>query len=247
MTTPPTVVTQQCVFSPPAPLDFKTPSTWEKWIQRFDRYRDVSGLSDLPEEKQVNTLIYCLGEQAEDVFHASSLPVADKKKYDKVKKMFSDFFIGKRNITYERARFNSRFQQEGESVDAFVTELRKLGEHCNFGTLLDDFIKDRIVVGIRDQVLSETLQLDPDLTLDKAIQKCRQKETVRRQQVEMQNMGAIPKSTIDRVQRNKYECNRPERVQYDKPDTTITTCYNCGMAKHPKAQCPAKNATAVIK
>ena len=32
----------------------------------------------------------------------------------------------------------------------------------------DELIRDRLVVGIRDLALSERLQLEPDLTLDKA-------------------------------------------------------------------------------
>ena len=43
-------------------------------------------------------------------------------------------------------------------------------------------IRDRIVVGIHDRKLSEKLQLDPTLTLDKAITSVRQAETVKKQQ-----------------------------------------------------------------
>ena len=36
------------------------------------------------------------------------------------------------------------------------------------GGLKEEMIRDRIVVGIRDQALSERLQVDPALTLEKA-------------------------------------------------------------------------------
>ena len=48
-----------------------------------------------------------------------------------------------------------RVQKEGEPVDNFITDLYSLAEHCNFGTLHDELIRDRIVVGIRDKALSE--------------------------------------------------------------------------------------------
>lgn len=57
-----------------------------------------------------------------------------------------------------------------------------LQEHCNFGVLREELIRDRIAVGIRDKALFEKLQLEADLTLDKAVNVARQKETVRRQQ-----------------------------------------------------------------
>ena len=52
----------------------------------------------------------------------------------------------------------------------------------NFGNLREELIRDRLVVGILDKQLSEKLQLDVDLTLEKAIIRARQKETIRKQQ-----------------------------------------------------------------
>ncbi|KAL5016990.1 hypothetical protein ScPMuIL_006579 [Solemya velum] len=43
-------------------------------------------------------------------------------------------------------------------------------------------IRDRIVVGIRDSKMSEKLQLDPNLTLEKAVAQVRQREAVQKQQ-----------------------------------------------------------------
>lgn len=58
----------------------------------------------------------------------------------------------------------------------------KLAEHCKFGALKDEMIRDCIVVGIRYSKLSERLQLDPDLMLAKTITQVRQQENVRKQQ-----------------------------------------------------------------
>ena len=44
------------------------------------------------------------------------------------------------------------------------------------------YTRDRLVVGIRGAKLSETLQLDSDLNLEKVITQIRQAETVRQQQ-----------------------------------------------------------------
>lgn len=43
-------------------------------------------------------------------------------------------------------------------------------------------IRDRLVVGIRDEKLAERLQMDPELTVEKAIGKARQAEAVKQQQ-----------------------------------------------------------------
>ena len=63
-----------------------------------------------------------------------------------------------------------RGQEEGESVGSFITSLSyRLAEHCNYSDLNDEMIRDWIVVGLRDSNLSERLQTDPELTVDKAI------------------------------------------------------------------------------
>ena len=61
-------------------------------------------------------------------------------------------------------------------------ELYRLAESCDYGDLKDEMIRDRLVVGIRDVVLSRQLQLDPDLTLEKAKKMVRQQEAVHDQQ-----------------------------------------------------------------
>ena len=46
--------------------------------------------------------------------------------------------------------------------------LYELIQHWDYGEIKDEMIRDRLVVGIRDSLLSEKLQLDPALTLEKA-------------------------------------------------------------------------------
>jgi hypothetical protein len=47
--------------SNPEQFDFSKPEGWQKYIQRFERFRRASGLIDKDGTIQVNTLIYCMG------------------------------------------------------------------------------------------------------------------------------------------------------------------------------------------
>ena len=73
-------------------------------------------------------------------------------------------------------------QEEAEPVDAFITALYNLASKCDYGTLNDELIRDRIVVGIRNQSLSEKMQLDETLTLEKAARMARESKAVKKQQ-----------------------------------------------------------------
>ena len=140
------------------------------------------GLCDKSQESQVNTLIYAMGDEADDILGSLDLTDAQKLVYDTVQEAFQNHFIKRRNPIFERARFNQRKQEEGESVDSFITALYSLAKHCDYGALHDQMIRDRLVVGLRDAALSEKLQMDADLSLQTAISTARQRESVRRQQ-----------------------------------------------------------------
>ena len=135
----------------------------------------------------MNTLIYSMGDEADDILRSFSLSVEEQKSYATVKAKFDSHFTKRRNVIFERARFNMRRQEEGEPVDAFITALYSLAEHCGYGALhdemiRDEMIRDRIVVGIRNAQQAEKLQLDSDLTLEKAVTQVRQAETIKLQQ-----------------------------------------------------------------
>ena len=56
-----------------------------------------------------------------------------------------------------RFQFHSRVRQVGKSVLAFVAELCKLSEHCNFGEALNDMLHDHLVCGINDSLTQRRL------------------------------------------------------------------------------------------
>ncbi|KAK3713987.1 hypothetical protein QZH41_017106, partial [Actinostola sp. cb2023] len=68
------------------------------------------------------------------------------KKFNAVKEKFDSYFIKRRNTIFERAKFNTRKQEVGESVVSFITDLYCLAKYCNYGALNDEMIRDRIIV-----------------------------------------------------------------------------------------------------
>ena len=86
-------------------------------------------------------------------------------------------------MIFERARFNRRNQREGEFAEEYITCLYNLVESCEYGELKSEMIHDRLVVGIRDSSLSEHLQTDAALTLEKAKTIVRQREAVQEQKL----------------------------------------------------------------
>ena len=146
-------------------------------------------------------------------------------------------------------------------VDSFITALYCLAEHCQYGTLHDEMIRDRIVVRLKNMKLSEKLQNDPDLTLQKAIQQACQSEAVKQQQslIRSDLRGNDSAKTVDAVHcrgrktssRSKFNPNssgkpKPQLQERRPPASQFSThdkCQRCGKIPHHNRQnCPAQDA-----
>ena len=74
----------------------------------------------------------------------------DRLVYDNIIAKFDEFFIKvHHNITFEQASFNCRNQLEGESAEQYIAALYNLAELCDFNTLKDEMIQDRLVVDLK--------------------------------------------------------------------------------------------------
>ena len=233
-------------ISPPQFFNFALPDEWPRWIRRFERFREASGLKGKEQASQVNTLVYCMGDETDDILSSLGLSEDDKKSYDTVKTKLNGHFVKRKNLIYERARFNQRMQEEGESVDSFVTSLHCLAEYCGYEGLKNEMIRDRIVVGLRDANLSMKLQMVSDLDLEKAVTIARQSEAVRQQQ------GVVrgePKA-VDSVDSHRKGQNKSSskthfsQVQTPTKPPQKQTCTRCGKSPaHSRQKCPAITAT----
>ena len=79
-------------LKPPEPFDFKKPDEWPRWSKRFEQFWVASGLSSESDTRQVCTLLYCLGTEAEDVLRSTNISEDNQKKYNVVHEKFDAFF-----------------------------------------------------------------------------------------------------------------------------------------------------------
>ena len=204
----------------------------------------------------MNTLIYSMGDEADDIMRSFGLSVEDAKNYSTVLAKFEAHFVKRRNVIFERAKFNMRRQEEGESVDAFITALYGLAEHCGYGNLHDEMVRDRIVVGIRNAALSEKLQLDAELTLEKAVTYVRQSETVKQQQTLLRDGNTMKPDTVigavqgtrepgqgSRRQRSSQWASRGPTQNQCGSSTVCSRCWK--FPAHDREHCPAKDAICI--
>ena len=143
----------------PERFDFRNGAKeWPQWISHFKSYRIATRLDNKAQRVQVRTLLFHMGKRAEELFRSFNLDDDEQDSYDIVRDRFDNHFVRRRNVIYERARFNQRVQKDGESAEDFIAALYTLSEYCAFRNFRDKMIRDDgIVIGHRDHELSKNL------------------------------------------------------------------------------------------
>ena len=85
----------------------------------------------------------------------------------------------------ERFRFHKRDQREDESINTYVAEIKKLPKHCEFGTVLNDSLRDRFVCGLHNEIIQKRLLVETSLTFEKALKIAIAMETATKDAVEL--------------------------------------------------------------
>lgn len=127
-----------------------TQEDWSSYVERLQQYfvaKDVKAA-----EKQRAILLSTVGGSTYQLIRNLLAP---RKPTDVTFVQIVDAVQGyhqpKPSIIVQRFNFHSRSRRSGETISAFVAELRKLSEHCEFGDTLNDMLRDRLVCGISDQ------------------------------------------------------------------------------------------------
>ncbi|KAK7106805.1 hypothetical protein V1264_018019 [Littorina saxatilis] len=215
-------------FKPPANFDFVRPAGWAEWRQRFGRYRVASKLMKEDGEIQVSSLIYSMGNEAEKIFSQFNLNAEDSKKYDVVLGKFNEYFLPKNNVIHERAKFQRREQKEEESVEQYIRALYELSEYAEFAEK-ETTIRDRLVLGVVDKELSQKLQLESDLDLQKAMRIARQHEQVTQQLKEQRQSTSGATASVDFTNRDqKWKFKKHANPRHTGTWSDKKKCTKCG-------------------
>ena len=159
-----------------------------------------------PEGVQVATLLTVIGEEAREVYATFNdwEDDGDEKKIKPVLKKFGEYCEPRKNVPFERFKFNRRVQEPGETYDQYRTALRKLADSCNFEEITkEEILRDQFVFGIRDNKVRERLLRETKLTLDKTDEICRASESMLAQMKIVGNCDGTVVNALGRGNKNQ--------------------------------------------
>ena len=140
-------------------------------------------------------------------------------------------------------RFHTRVQQPHETIAMYVTQLKRLAEHCNFGNAerLDKMIRDRLVCRIANEKWQQRQLTEDKFTYDKAFKLLLSLEASKKEAKDLTHSDTM---SIHQVHRSRTS---PTQHSGKLPKTTgkekyYKKCHRCG-GEHNSSKCRFKDAT----
>uniref|UniRef100_A0A1I8IKK8 Reverse transcriptase n=1 Tax=Macrostomum lignano TaxID=282301 RepID=A0A1I8IKK8_9PLAT len=195
---------------------------WTAWTRRFATYINAAGITDKTRGQQL--LLYAAGEELQAVVEENE--IASGEDYSSLAKNIQTFWDGKNNIVFLRFKFETCRQQPGEQIDQWYQRLRKAAEPCEFGTLRDSLIRDKIVAYCESERLRRDFLQTNNISLADVLKKARAKEAAEQQATAMESDRPGEPQQLAAVRRD-------QKPQMPQTPTQHVSCDRCGRPGHP--------------
>ena len=144
-------------------------TTWEAWSERLQSFFLANGIKAEEGERRVAIFLSLIGSSTYDLLRTLVHPKRPAElNLDELTAALKAHFSPKPLVIAEHVKFYQRNQHKGESIAEFLATLRKLTTLCDFGTFLDDALRDRLVGGLQDLTAKMKLFTEDKLTLARA-------------------------------------------------------------------------------
>lgn len=210
-------------------------STWQKFKREFEFFLIAAEMTEKSDEVKLSLLFLAMGNEATELLNTLDLTSVNKKIYKKVIEAYEKHCCLKKNIIFERFMFLSRNQLPEEPIDEFINDVRKLATTCDY-TDKDEQIRDRIILGLNDPKLRDSIIFSGQDKMSEIIIKARSYECQKKLIAKMnENVAKIDgkenSKEIDYVMKKKFPFEQNKNVPQKK-------CSRCGYT-HQYRQCPA--------
>ena len=231
---------------------YGTLSKYNPHMQFWENYAEVMGhyfaANDIKEDKKKHAIFLAsVGDKIYALIKSLCQPGSPgDKKFGELVELVQEHFTPKPSEIVQRYKFYTCTRQAGETVHQFVTALRNLSKHCNFGTTLNTMMRDRLVVGMNDEKIQRKLLQEAGLTFEKALEIAVAMETTNKNLKELNNPVSPCEEKVNKVSTSKAKSQgsgKPDQRKYtNKKGPEGKKCFRCG-AKHDPSTCKYKDET----
>uniref|UniRef100_A0A5S6Q373 RNA-directed DNA polymerase n=1 Tax=Trichuris muris TaxID=70415 RepID=A0A5S6Q373_TRIMR len=219
-------------------FDVSKPTSWDVYVEQIEFFCRANSITE-PDMKTA-TLLTVMGSSAYKILRSLISPESPgTKTFEELTEVLRQHFMPQTSLIYKRFLFHKRFQLKDESIAAYVTELRRLAEDCEFGSTLTERLRDQLVCGLRDDGIQGRLLSETSLTYDDAVKRAQAGEAAATQVKELQ----AQKPSTDALAANQLRHTKSaKKVHTKNPSSTPRNpCASCG-GSHSRQDCKFRNA-----
>ncbi|XP_069129346.1 uncharacterized protein [Argopecten irradians] len=176
-------------------------TAWKSFKQHVE-FMFSGPLKKKGEVEKCSYFMLWIGEKGRNIYSTWTLTADEGKLLKTYYDRFESYVKPRSNVIYNRYRFHSKQQSEGETFEQFVTELQVLVKDCNYDNS-DEMVRDRIVFGVKNpKVRKKLINIGSDLTLAKALVTARNYELSHAQ---ARDMSKIDLEEVNMVAKSKFK------------------------------------------
>ena len=211
---------------------------WQQYVERLVQFFEANDITgDDKAAKRRATFLSVMGPAPYKLLRSLIAPTKPTDKtFEELVAVLTEHYSPQPPEVMQRFRFNSRSRKEGESVAAYVAELRRLAEFCNFETTLDKMLRDRLVWGIKGDSIQKKLFQEKDLTFQRALAIAQGSEAADRNLREMKAPQQELNSNSKGVTVKLCTVHKVSRRNSNTKDMGVT-CHRCGTTSHLATVC----------
>ena len=218
-------------------------AAFKYWKRTFDNFITSA---EVEPDQQLNVLINFVGLRVYEI-------ISEAESYDDAITLLENTFIKPKNTIFARHLLATAKQQSGESLVEFIQKLQTLAKDCDFEAVTaekyrDNSVREAFISGIASSTIRQRLLEQKKLDLKTAIELAQSLEMAEQQNLSFKPVyAAAAAPTNDPCSSQCDPYNPHSDLQIKEENTCASTqsstrCYFCGMGRHPRSACPAKDA-----
>ena len=143
---------------------------WKRWKQDFTLYLTATEYTKKPNQVKSSLLLHCIEEKDREICNNFKFDYEeDSLVYEKRIEKLEAYIAPRKNLTYSQFKFLTYRQEEGQSFESFITDLKKFASDCELNNLKKSLIRDMIIIGLHNKKLQERLLREINLTLERTV------------------------------------------------------------------------------
>ncbi|XP_064076301.1 uncharacterized protein LOC135194620 [Vanessa tameamea] len=141
---------------------------WDSYVRRLKQFITLNSIDD---GLKVATLLTLVGVECYNLLCDLCSPDhPEDKEFDELVELLKHHLEPEKSGIAERHIFRQRTQLEGESIRLYLQGLKHLAKTCNFGSKLEENLRDQFVSGLYSEEMRSRIFAEKDIDYKRAVE-----------------------------------------------------------------------------